>query len=213
MKGSRIIFFDVGCTLVCEDAVWAARCREQAEGDEAKALGLSADDIYRAIVDASLAHLPQYRTVVEKFGFTAPAPYRHELETLYPDTPAVLAALARHCRLGIIANQTDGLRDRLAVFGILGYFDPRAVISSWDWQVMKPDPRLFAIACAQAGVEPGDAVMIGDRLDNDIAPAKTIGMQTIWIRQGFGGMQSPRGADEQPDATVDGLGELLGLLI
>lgn len=213
MKKSKIIFFDVGCTLVCEDAVWAARCREQAEGDEARALGLTADDIYRAIVDASLAHLPQYRTVVKRYGSTAPAPYRHELETLYPDAPRVLEALAQHYRLGIIANQTDGLRERLAAFGILSYFDPHAVISSWDWQVMKPDPRLFAIACEQAGVAPDEAVMIGDRLDNDIAPAKAIGMKAIWIRQGFGGMQSPRSTGEQPDAAVDGLAELLGLLI
>lgn len=40
---------------------------------------------------------------------------------------------------------------------------------------MKPDPKLFTIACAQAGCAPEDAVMIGDRLDNDIAPAKAIG--------------------------------------
>lgn len=54
--------------------------------------------------------------------------------------------------------------------------------------------------------------MIGDRLDNDVAPAKEIGMKTIWIRQGFGGMQSPRSTGEQPNAAVDGLAELLGLL-
>lgn len=211
MRERKIIFFDVGCTLVCEDAVWAARCREQAAGEEAKALGLTADDIYRAIVDASIAHLPQYRTVIDRFGFTAPAPYRHELETLYPDAPAVLAALAGRYRLGIIANQTDGLRERLAAFGILDFFAPCAVISSWDWQVMKPDPRLFAIACAQAGVTPQEAVMIGDRLDNDIAPAKAAGMRTVWLRQGFGGMQSPRGPGEAPDAVADGLSELLKL--
>ena len=139
MKTSRILFFDVGCTLICEDAVWAVRCREQAAGDEARALGLTA-------------------------------------------------------------------------FGILDFFDPRAIISSWDWQVMKPDRRLFTIACAQAGVAPQEAVMIGDRLDNDIAPAKAVEMRTIWIRQGFGGMQSPRGPGEAPDRTVDRLRDLRDLL-
>jgi FMN phosphatase YigB (HAD superfamily) len=34
--------------------------------------------------------------------------------------------------------------------------------------------------------------MVGDRLDNDIFPAKNIGMKTIWIKQGFGGMQNPK---------------------
>ena len=209
--GKKVIFFDVGYTLVCEDAVWATRCREQAEGAEARALGLTAEDIYQEIAAATIAHLPQYRTVVSKFGFTVPAPYRHELETLYPDALEVLAALARRYRLGIIANQTDGLRQRLAAFGILSYFEPCAIISSWDWQIIKPDLQLFTIACAQAGCTPEDAVMIGDRLDNDIAPAKAMGMKTIWIRQGFGGMQSPHSPNEEPDTAVDGLTELLGL--
>ena len=31
--------------------------------------------------------------------------------------------------------------------------------------------------------------MIGDRIDNDIAPAKSLGMNTVWIRQGYGGLQ------------------------
>lgn len=209
--GKKVIFFDVGYTLVCEDAVWAARCREQAEGAEARALGLTAEDISQEIAAATIAHLSQYRTVVSKFGFTVPAPYRHELETLYPDAPEVLAALARRYRLGIIANQTDGLRQRLAAFGILPYFEPCAIISSSDWQVMKPDPKLFTIACAQAGCAPEDAVMIGDRLDNDIAPAKAIGMKTVWLRQGFGGMQSPCGPEEEPDIATDRLAELLRL--
>lgn len=30
--------------------------------------------------------------------------------------------------------------------------------------------------------------MIGDRIDNDIVPAKALGMKTIWIRQGFDGL-------------------------
>ena len=38
----RCLFFDVGYTLVNEDAVWEARCREQADMPEARALGLSA---------------------------------------------------------------------------------------------------------------------------------------------------------------------------
>lgn len=31
-----------------------------------------------------------------------------------------------------------------------------------------------------------NAIMIGDRIDNDIIPAKLLGMYTIWIKQGFG---------------------------
>ena len=49
--------------------------------------------------------------------------------------------------------------------------------------------------------------MIGDRLDNDICPAKKMGMYTIWAKQGFAVYQQPD-EDSQPDYTVESLSEL-----
>ena len=54
----KVLFFDVGYTLVNEDAVWEARCREQAKTKEAKNLGLSAADIYHEIEIASISRKP-----------------------------------------------------------------------------------------------------------------------------------------------------------
>ena len=45
------LFFDVGYTLVNEYEVWRHRCREQDDGEKARALGLSAEDIYAQIAD------------------------------------------------------------------------------------------------------------------------------------------------------------------
>lgn len=208
---NRILFFDIGCTLVDEEEVWRKRCEEQAAEEETKRLGLSAEEIYQEIIKASRARLPQYRTVAEKFRFKTAAPYRHELETLYEDAPYVLKKLSEKYELGIIANQTDGLRERLAHFGILPYFYFTHVISSWDVQVMKPDTRIFTYALKAAACLPHEAVMIGDRLDNDIAPAKSIGMGTVWIKQGFGKYQTPLSEKDTPDYTVDHLSELLDL--
>ena len=210
MQNITHVFFDVGYTLINEDAVWETRCREQAETPECQRLGLSADDIFQAIVKASLAHKPQYRTVVNTYQLQEVAPYRHDLERLYHDAERVLQPLSGHYTLGVIANQTDGLAQRLEAYGIRSYFTH--IISSWDHQVMKPDPRLFEIALQEAGCPPNQALMVGDRLDNDILPAKSVGMKTIWIRQGFGGMQTIRHPSEEPDATVSSLSELLPLL-
>ena len=203
----RVLFFDVGYTLVNEKAVWDRRCREQAETEEAKRLGLSAGDIYREIERASIEKKPQYRTVVEKFRFREAAPYRNELETLYEDGPRVLQALSGKYALGVIANQADGLKKRLEGFGILPYFT--YLVSSWDVQVMKPDPRIFEYALRLAKCPPQQAVMIGDRLDNDVAPAKSVGMKTVWVRQGFGALQKPLSAAETADHSVGSLTELL----
>ena len=51
--------------------------------------------------------------------------------------------------------------------------------------------------------------MIGDRLDNDIFPAKKLGMRTVHIKQGFGVYQTPRSEGYKADITVDNLTDLL----
>ena len=109
MKNIKCIFFDIGYTLINEDDVWEQRCMEQAEMKEAKILGLSQKQIYDEIILATIAYQPQYRTVVQKFGFLKSAPYRHELEKLYDNADLVLQSLSHKYKLGIIANQTDGL--------------------------------------------------------------------------------------------------------
>ena len=184
----KTLFFDVGYTLVNEDAVWERRCKDQAATDEAKNLGLTAEDIYHEIEKVTIEGLPQFRTVIERFNFSQMVPYHHELETMYEEAPQVLSALARKYELGVIANQADGLRERLESFGILQYF--KYVISSWDVKVLKPDIRIFEHALKAAGCQPQDAVMIGDRIDNDTVPAQSLGMKAVWIKQGFGKLQT-----------------------
>lgn len=210
MKNVKCIFFDIGATLVNEDDVWQQRCQEQSEMREAKDRGISAKQIYDEIIKASKEYKPQYRAVVKNLKFSETAPYRSELEKLYDDAGLVLSKLSERYTLGIIANQSDGLKERLKTLGILKYFT--IIISSYDYQIMKPDIRLFDIAVKESGFKTCDTVMIGDRLDNDIYPAKSIGMKTIWIKQGFGGMQEIKNDMYKPDAEVNNLKELIKIL-
>ena len=50
--------------------------------------------------------------------------------------------------------------------------------------------------------------MIGDRIDNDIVPAKELGMKTIWIKQGFGKYWNIKSENEIPDEEINSLSEL-----
>lgn len=54
--------------------------------------------------------------------------------------------------------------------------------------------------------------MIGDRIDNDIIPAKVIGMKTIWIRQGPCRYSILEEKAETPDYIVDNLKSLYEVL-
>ncbi len=93
-----------------------------------------------------------------------------------------LQALRNTHRLGIIANQPPECRRSLQRRGILEMFDVVGISEELD--LHKPDVAFMHWALEQAGCNPADAIMIGDRLDNDIAPAKQVGMRAIHIDWG-----------------------------
>jgi FMN phosphatase YigB (HAD superfamily) len=56
--------------------------------------------------------------------------------------------------------------------------------------VHKPDPAFFARALQLMGdPRPGDVAYVGDRVDNDVRPARAAGMRTVRIRRGPWGEQ------------------------
>lgn len=85
------------------------------------------------------------------------------------------------------------------------------VVASAEEGVAKPDKRIFDIALKRAVCSPSEAVMIGDRVDNDIIPTKEMGMMTIWVRQGFGKYWTISDESEKADFAVDSLSELLDI--
>lgn len=90
------------------------------------------------------------------------------------------------------------------------FFD--VVSASAELGVSKPDRRIFTYALEQAGCRPEEALMVGDRLDNDVLPAKELGMKTVWVRQGMAVYQKPVREEEQPDFIVDNLSGLKQIL-
>ncbi|MDE7164075.1 MAG: HAD family hydrolase [Clostridiales bacterium] len=209
MKHIKYIFFDIGYTLINEDDVWVERCREQAETEQAHAMGITADILMQDIKSASCEFKPQWKSVIAKYGFTWSAKYKNELETLYDDTCTVLEQLSRQFSLGIIANQSGDLSERLRGWKINKYF--KTVVSSSDYGISKPDERLFTIALEKSGCSACDAIMVGDRLDNDILPAKRLGFQTVRIKQGFAKDQVAPSEAYNPTYEVNNLTELLEL--
>ena len=106
----------------------------------------------------------------------------------------------RGLKLGLAANQPVKTLSVLDALGIGQYFDHREVSGTHGFR--KPDVRLFLRACEDLGVAPEACIMVGDRIDNDIAPARVLGMRTLLFRTGRHIGQQPRCADEAPDAEV-----------
>jgi HAD superfamily hydrolase (TIGR01549 family) len=126
---------------------------------------------------------------------------------LRPDIDGLLRRLrGRGLRLGIVANQPETARERLARAGIGELFDYQGL--SGLSGPRKPDPRALRAAAEALGVSPAGCIMVGDRIDNDIAPAKALGMAAIQLRSGRHRRQRPRAPAETPDAVVTDVLEL-----
>jgi putative hydrolase of the HAD superfamily len=117
---------------------------------------------------------------------------------------AVRELAARGVSLGIVSNtgRTPGviLRRVLERHGLLAYFS--AISYSDEVGVRKPEALIFRLTLARAGVEPSEAVHIGDNPDADVAGARSIGMRAAHYTAGF------RQPASQADLIVPDLGML-----
>ena len=197
------LFFDMGSTIMNETPAMEKRIRDSIAGTDVtyEAFAVKMAEFRALGVREDLA-------AFDYFGITERTPWPRDSEVPYPDADRVLRTLReRGYRLGIIASQPLGSEQRLARFGLRDYFE--VICASAEEGVDKPDPALFRRALDRAGCAATEAVMIGDRTDNDVAPAKSLGMQTVLIRQGYGGHDTIHHEGEIPDVTVDTLTELL----
>ena len=69
--------------------------------------------------------------------------------------------------------------DALEAAGIRSYF--RVVAISEMIELKKPDPAIFRWALREAECSPSEALMVGDRIDNDVVPARALGIRAIWF--------------------------------
>lgn len=215
LEGVRWLFFDLGYTLINEDGAAMGRLAQVSDSLRQRGVEASVDGLRAALEAASARFDPNpFRSLLLAFTddedviafVRSSGRYPKELESPYPQAQRLLERLAGQYKLGVIANQPPGTVERLERYEMAHYFD--VCVSSGDIGVSKPDPAIFHLALEQAGCVPTESVMIGDRLDNDVLPAKALGFQTVRVLQGPHRFQQPRDGAETPDATVADLDEL-----
>lgn len=204
---NKWIFFDVGYTLIDETGMWEKRAEETRQLAHEIGKEVTESEIMAKVGELAAAYMPIAPNVAKWLGLADMAKYRAETEVLYSGADEMLADLkSRGYKLGVIANQPENLDGRLEKLGIRKYFDE--VVSSHDCGVVKPDEKIFRLALSRANVDPSEAVMVGDRLDNDIEPAKRLGFTTVWVRQGICAGQQPRNELSTPDYVIGNVTEL-----
>ncbi len=195
------IFFDVGSTLVDETEAYDHRARDMVEGTN-----LTFSEFDKVRHDFARMGLDGNSEAIRHFDLRK-TPWHSEDEKLFPDAYDALTDLNKKgYRLGIIANQNSGLEKRLEAWGIRKFF--RVIISSAEAGCAKPDRAIFELALKTAGCKAEESVMVGDRLDNDMVPAKALGMKTVWVRTGLSKVQSLELGEGICDIQIESLMEL-----
>lgn len=147
-------------------------------------------------MELSPAFWVQYaRRALEVFGADAQtaaelAPEVHRLmdEEFMPtsenwvpdDVPPTLAALQQAgFSLAVISNRNKPYTEELKQLNLLEFFP--CLVAAGEVNAWKPDPRIFQPALAWAGIEPQQALYVGDNYYADVIGAQNAGLQPILL--------------------------------
>ena len=142
-------------------------------------------------------------------GFFGPEERNYSIIVGIPETLQKLKGLG--LKLGVISNATCGhlIRRSLERFRLAAFFDCVAV--SCEQNRRKPAPEAFIPALEALGVDAGQAAMIGDRRDKDVAGANLAGLRSILV-DFFGEEKDADEGPPWPDAVVRHPEALVGIL-
>jgi 2-haloacid dehalogenase len=144
------------------------------------------------------------RKMGSQLGFT---PAQNELESFslsvkdwlpFPDTVPALQKLKKRFKLAIISNIDD---DLFAASARRLKVDFDWVITAQQVKSYKPSVNNFHSALAIIALPENKILHAAQSLYHDVAPAKSLGLSTVWIHRRVG--KEGFGATPQSDATPD----------
>jgi FMN phosphatase YigB (HAD superfamily) len=187
----EVVVFDVGETLIDETMMWTRA---------AAAAGVTPFTLM-GVLGATIAQGRHHDETWDVLGVEHPAATWEEADW-YPDALPCLERLrAAGYRVCAVGNTPQFVEEELGRrVEVLG--------SSQRWQLWKPDPAFFARIAAVVDAEPARIAYVGDRVDNDVAPALAAGFVAVHVRRGpWGYLHEPpaeairiRSLDELPAA-------------
>lgn len=127
----------------------------------------------------------------------------------FPGAVELLQALRdRALLLACVTNGASEVqREKLVASGLAGHFDE--VLISGEEGIGKPDPAILRRACERLGVEPHEAVHVGNSRVRDVAAARAAGIASVLVQRFE--PEAPAGAPT-PDRVVYEVHGLLGFV-
>jgi putative hydrolase of the HAD superfamily len=104
---------------------------------------------------------------------------------LFDDAREALQTARQHgLRVVVVSNWDSSLAQVLERVGLADVID--GVVSSAAVGAAKPDPAIFEAGLALARVAAGEALHVGDSLEQDIAGARAAGIAAVWLNRAGG---------------------------
>jgi len=115
----------------------------------------------------------------------------------------------RRVRLALISNCTEDVAIVWPETPFAPLFD--AAIFSATAGFMKPDRRIYELACTEVGAEPSDCLFVGDGANDELAGAQRVGMTSVLIH---GEGEEPMWEDlrDWPGPRITSIPQVLDLL-
>ncbi len=217
----RAVFFDLDDTLMLTTATRPERARLCAEALLPHGNGMNIDELMSRMLapnpdgfpvgaepvidELRIADLDAARQAIGIWFFLG---CEHLIQP--PEgAEAVVQALSTEYTLGVISNGLPDVQaNKLNALPFNHSFEPSLRVFSGGVGHAKPDPRIFQHALEHAGVEPREAVMIGDQALADVGGAQGAGLRGVWFKPD--GNSASDGIS--PDATIRSFDELPRLL-
>ena len=158
--------------------------------------GLEYQRVFDELLESELGHIDPR---ILASGIVAYRRARESTLVLYPHVQMTLLELAkRGIRLGVVSDAPRAqVWLRLCSLSLQHVFD--AVVTFEDTGERKPGAAPFREVLRRLGVEPRQALMVGDWAERDVVGGRGLGMKTVFARYGdtFGTQDS--GADYEID--------------
>ena len=127
------------------------------------------------------------------------------VRTITAQSKEVLVKLKESYPIALVSNFYGNLPVVLEEFGLSGLFN--TVVESAVVGIRKPDTRIFQLGVDALGLPPEEITVVGDSISKDIAPARRLGCQTVWIK-GEGWTDQPEDTS-MADRIISDLTEII----
>ena len=204
----KAVFFDIGETLIDETYAWGTWA------DWLQVPRLTFFAVLGQVIERREHHSRVFELVAPGVDIAAEEGRKraaglageYRRDDLYPDALPCLQDLHRSGRLiGLAGNQPVRTEQVLRDLSVPAHI----IVSSERWGVEKPSARFFDLVVQHARCPPEQIAYVGDRVDNDVAPAADAGMRAVFLRRGPWGLAQARWPEAtRASAVIDTLAAL-----